>query len=78
MTTAFFVGAAYGSMAWGTWTFLTRPLVQINRGDRLYCLTLSILWPAMLISVLASVLTSMLRPRRSRRTAYVKPVKAEA
>jgi hypothetical protein len=46
--------------------FLTRPLININRGDRLYCLTLSILWPAMLASVVASML---LRPRRSRRAA---------
>jgi hypothetical protein len=74
MTTALFVGAAYGSIAWGTWMFLTRPLVHINRSDRLYCLTLSILWPAMMASVLASML---LRPRRPRR-AYVEPSKAEA
>ena len=56
LTTALFVAAAYAGVAWGSWVFLTRPLVDINRSDRLYCLALSMLWPAMLAGIAVMML----------------------
>jgi hypothetical protein len=66
MTTALcvaVVGAVYVGVAWATWLFLSRPLVNINRSDRLYCLALAALWPL----VIGTLVVMMLMGRRLRR-----------
>jgi hypothetical protein len=65
MTTALCVAAFYLCVAWATWGFLTRPLVNITRSDRLYCLALATLWPV----VISVLIVMMLTRRRLRRAS---------
>jgi hypothetical protein len=64
MTTVFCVVAIYVCVAWATWQFLTRPLININRSDRISCLALAALWPLVI-----GALVVMMLPRRKLRRA---------
>ena len=63
VTTALCVAAIYICIAWATWLFLARPLVNITRSERRYCLTLAALWPL----VIGALVVMMLPLRRLRR-----------
>ena len=66
MTTVFCVAAVYVCVAWAAWLFLTRPLVNITRGDRVYCFVLAAIWPAIPGALIVLLLRGLRRPGRTR------------
>jgi len=64
VTTVLCVAAVYVCIAWATWLFLARPLVNITRSDRLYCFALAALWP-LAVGVLAVMMLPLRRLRRA-------------